>query len=90
MPTQISAVRGDITKQHVDVIVNAANSSFQHHLTTIAFPSISTGIFGFPLDRAAPIAVGAVRAYLAEHPQTSLTWICFDDRTLAAYQAALR
>jgi O-acetyl-ADP-ribose deacetylase (regulator of RNase III) len=170
MPTQISAVRGDITQQHVDAIVNAANTYLepgggvdgaihgaagpalaqacralggcptgaakitpgfrlparyvihavgpiwqdgthgeddllascyhtslaladQHNLATIAFPSISTGIYGFPLDRAAPIAVGAVRGYLAQHSQTRLTavtWICINDRTLAAYQAALR
>ena len=34
---------------------------------SVAFPSISTGIFGYPLERAAPIAVAAVRAAWAEH-----------------------
>jgi O-acetyl-ADP-ribose deacetylase (regulator of RNase III) len=61
-------------------------------LHTIAFPSISTGIYGFPLDRAAPIAVAAVRDYLAAHPAskvTDVTWVCFDERTFQAYQAAV-
>ncbi len=63
----------------------------QHGLHTVAFPSISTGIYGYPLDRAAPVAVAAVRAYLAQHLATSVTdvtWVCFDDRTYVAYAAA--
>jgi O-acetyl-ADP-ribose deacetylase len=63
-----------------------------HSLQTIAFPSISTGIFGFPVDRAAPIAIAATREYLATHPAsalTAITWACFDSHTLQAYLLAL-
>ena len=38
-----------------------------HELASLAFPAISTGIFGFPADRAARIAVGEILAFLGEH-----------------------
>ncbi|MDW8325212.1 MAG: macro domain-containing protein [Anaerolineales bacterium] len=40
--------------------------------TSIAFPSLSTGIFGFPVERAAPIAIQAVIDFCAAHPDSSL------------------
>ncbi len=57
---------------------------------TVAFPSISTGVYRFPLDRAAPIALGAVRDHLAanELPER-VTFVLFDERTYEAYEAAL-
>lgn len=58
---------------------------------TVAFPSISTGVYRFPLGRAAAIAVREIRAFL----QTSRTvreviMVCFDGATEAAYRAALK
>src|SRR5205809_4806675 len=41
----------------------------ENGLRTVAFPSISTGAYRFPLERAAPIAVGAVAAGLEAHPE---------------------
>ena len=60
-------------------------------LRRIAFPSISTGVYGYPVDRAARVAVAAVRKFAAEHPELidEVTWVLFDDRTKAAYDAAL-
>lgn len=46
-------------------------------LKSIAFCSISTGIYGFPLDKAAPIALATVRDYLDAHPDTTLERIVF-------------
>lgn len=46
-------------------------------LKSIAFCSLSTGIYGYPLDEAAPIAVKTVRDYLDTHPNTSLERIVF-------------
>ena len=63
-----------------------------HGIATIAFPSISTGIYGFPVERAAPLAVATVRAYFAQQPQsdiTQVTWVCFDDRTYGYYHDAV-
>jgi len=62
----------------------------EHGIRSIAFPAISTGIYGFPADRAARIAVEAVRRYLHEHEQpTDVRFVVFDDANIAAYAAAL-
>jgi O-acetyl-ADP-ribose deacetylase (regulator of RNase III) len=62
----------------------------QRRLLDIAFPAIATGIYGFPRESAAAIAIAAVRAHLAEHPWPQrVIFVCFDDATLAAYRAAL-
>jgi len=61
----------DITRQNVDAIVNAANSlnSLQlalfHSLVSLAFPAISTGIFGYPRPEAAAVASSAINDFLA-------------------------
>jgi O-acetyl-ADP-ribose deacetylase (regulator of RNase III) len=56
---------------------------------TLAFPSISTGAFRFPLERAARIAVREILAFLATNglPET-VTLVCFDPVTLEAYRRA--
>jgi O-acetyl-ADP-ribose deacetylase (regulator of RNase III) len=56
----------------------------------VALPSISTGVYRFPLDRAAPIAVGTVREALAAHPEVreARFWL-FDERTHDAFRDAL-
>lgn len=57
---------------------------------TIAFPSISTGVYHFPVVRAARIAIDTIHAYLQTHNDiTCVTMVCFDTATLAAYQQAL-
>ena len=54
------------------------------------FPSISTGIYGFPLSQAAPIAIQTIAAYLAEHPEIErVRMVCFDSRTKQYYDDAL-
>jgi O-acetyl-ADP-ribose deacetylase (regulator of RNase III) len=63
----------------------------EHGLRSIAFPSISTGIYGFPADRAARIAVAAVTEELARSPGTleRVIFCCFDTRAADLHQAAL-
>lgn len=57
---------------------------------TIAFPSISTGVYHFPLQRAARIAIDTILDYLQAHDEiTCVTMVCFDAATLSAYQQAL-
>jgi O-acetyl-ADP-ribose deacetylase (regulator of RNase III) len=59
-------------------------------LATIAFPAISTGVYGFPRDTAARIAVAGVSAHLAvEAMPETVIFVCFDAATAAAYKAAL-
>lgn len=57
---------------------------------SVGFPAISTGIFGFPPDRAAPIAVAAVRAALATPLAIDrVIFVCFDAACVERHQAAL-
>ena len=57
---------------------------------TVAFPSISTGVYGYPLDQAAAIAVSAVADALGScECVRDVTFVCFDRRTEAAYREAL-
>ena len=59
-------------------------------LRTIAFPAISTGVYGFPADRAARIAVRECRAFLARHPEVErIELVCFGPAARAAHEAAL-
>lgn len=65
--------------------------AIEHRVTSIAFPSISTGAYRFPIDRAAGIALGAVRAFLRGHAHALLEvrFVLFSDPDLVAYEAAL-
>ena len=57
---------------------------------TIDFPSISTGVYHFPLEKASRIAVGVIAGYLAEHPEIERArMVCFDGRTEEHYKKAL-
>jgi len=168
MATRITLVQGDITKQQVDAIVNAANerllggggvdgaihraagpellaecrtlggcptgearitkgyrlparyvihtvgpvwrggdrgepellascyrSSLQlaveHGAQSVAFPSISTGVYGYPIDQAAPIAIQTVQEFLADGPAIDeVRFVCFSPEDYSVYQQELQ
>lgn len=59
-------------------------------LRTVAFPAISTGVYGFPMDRAARIALGETISWLAAHETPEkVTFACFGRDALRAYERAL-
>jgi len=61
-----------------------------HGLQSVAFPSISTGAFGYPVERAAPVALRAVRDTLAGGSSVTLVrFVLWGADDLAAYEAAL-
>lgn len=63
----------------------------QKCVESIAFPAISTGVYGFPADRAARIAVATVRSTLAHCPGIrEVMFVCFDAATAAIYQSLLK
>ena len=57
---------------------------------TVDFPSISTGVYHFPLEKASEIAVRTIAQELARHPELErVRMVCFDERTKAHYDRAL-
>lgn len=60
------------------------NLAIEHKIYDISFPSISTGIYRFPLEKAAEIAIKIIHQY----PQMDITMVCFDERTKQAYEKA--
>ena len=62
----------------------------ENEVKTIAFPNISTGIYGFPKKQAADIAVYAVQSFLLTYQSLEkVVFVCFDDENLHLYQALL-
>lgn len=71
--------------------LNALRLAVEHDLRTIAFPAISTGAYGFPQDRAAEIAVGAVSGVLARTPTIeAVTFVCFSAAAATPYRRRLK
>lgn len=59
-------------------------------LQSVTFPSISTGIYGYPVELAAGVALGTVKEFMEEGGEPKLVrFVLFDDRTLAAYEREL-
>jgi O-acetyl-ADP-ribose deacetylase (regulator of RNase III) len=56
-----------------------------HRLASIAFPAISTGVYGFPLERAAQIAVRGARTHAANQSLARIVFANFDKRTQGVY-----
>jgi O-acetyl-ADP-ribose deacetylase (regulator of RNase III) len=62
----------------------------EREIHTIAFPAISCGIYGYPVERATEVAVREVSRFLAEHDLPSeVTFVCFSRDVYDAYQARL-
>jgi len=63
----------------------------QHQLATVAFPNISTGIYGYPKPEAAQIAVSTVRAVMTEQPDLveRVVFVCFDADNHQRYKQLL-
>lgn len=66
---------------------NSLTLADEYDCRTVAFPSISTGVYSFPLDRAAKIAIQTIQEFLqtASHVE-EVTMVCFDPTTARAYQ----
>ncbi len=70
---------------------NSLKVAMENGIRTVAFPSISTGIYGYPVEEAAKEAVGAVCRFLEQFPDVVdlVEWVLFDDRTFMAYEAEI-
>jgi O-acetyl-ADP-ribose deacetylase (regulator of RNase III) len=62
----------------------------QHNISSVAFPSISTGVYGYPVEEASRIALNAVANYLEKRQDVKLIrFVLFDSKTYQTYVAAL-
>ncbi len=70
---------------------SALTLAMERGIRSIAFPSISTGVYSYPLSQAADVAVHAVTGFVTRHPDAfdEILWVLFDDLTKAAYDGAL-
>ena len=70
---------------------NSLKLAMNHGIRSIAFPSISTGVYSYPLKQAAGIAVRAVSEFVAANPDEfdDIVWVLFDAGTKAAYDRVL-
>ncbi|MDD2202483.1 MAG: O-acetyl-ADP-ribose deacetylase [Firmicutes bacterium] len=70
---------------------NALRLASEHGVRTVAFPSISTGAYRYPVDEASQLAVCVVGEFLsADDTIAEVRFVCFDERTHNAYSKALR
>ena len=78
-----------------DILANCYRNSLhlavEHGIRSVAFPSISTGIYSYPLHQAATIAVNSVSKFVYENPDSldEIVWVLFDAKTKEAYDKAL-
>lgn len=85
----------DGTRGEADTLQFCYRNSLQvaraHGLRTIAFPCISTGVYGYPPDMAARVAVDTVNSVVAEHPEAydEILFCCFSERDLRIYESLL-
>lgn len=78
-----------------DLLTSAYQESLkvaaEHNLTSVSFPSISTGVYGYPAGDASRVAIKAVVSFLKEHATSleEVIFVLFDSRTYEAYSSAL-
>ncbi|OQA23684.1 MAG: O-acetyl-ADP-ribose deacetylase [Verrucomicrobia bacterium ADurb.Bin345] len=64
--------------------------ALEHGVKSIAFPAISTGVYGYPIEEATRIAVATVREFLKQNEmQMDVVFCCFSERDLAVYSKEL-
>ena len=75
-----------------DCYRNSLQVAVDHNLRRIAFPSISTGVYGYPVDEAAKTAVNTVNDYIKNHPGALdlVEWVLFDNKTFEVYSRMLK
>lgn len=70
---------------------NSLKLAERHGLTTLAFPNISTGVYRFPKDKAADIAISTVEDYLEKETTIQQVYfVCFDDENYKLYRERLQ
>lgn len=82
--------------QHLDRLlascyVNSLRLAADNGLRTVAFPNISTGVYGYPKERAAAVAIAAVRSFLTgDDTLLEVRFVCFDEENFKIYADRLK
>jgi O-acetyl-ADP-ribose deacetylase len=87
----VGPVWADGTRDEPDLLAKCYRNCFalaeKHGLKSIAFPAISTGAYGFPLELATKIAVAETKKFLKEHPTFErVIFACFGQRAFETYK----
>lgn len=70
---------------------NSLELAVANEVATISFPNISTGIYGFPKQEAAPIAIQTAKDFLSRHSSIKkVCFVCYDEENYLIYQSLLR
>jgi O-acetyl-ADP-ribose deacetylase len=70
---------------------NSLSVALQHGIKTIAFPSISTGVYGFPIERASRIALKTIKAFLEKDASIErIIFVCFGSHDYQVYRSAAK
>jgi len=70
---------------------NSLQLAVKYNIKTIAFPAISTGVYGFPSELAAKIAIRSVKQFNKENNSVKkVTFVCFDELTFEIYKSLLK
>lgn len=78
-------------EQLISVHQHALQLASEHGISSVAFPAISTGAYGYPMEEAASIALATVINYLRQHPEITLVrFVLFGQRAFQTYGAALK
>lgn len=74
-------------RQLSDCYRNSLDLAKENAVHSIAFPAISTGVYGYPLEEAIPVALQTIRRWIQENPEYEMSIIlsCFDQRTYDQY-----
>lgn len=71
--------------------VNSLKLAVEHGVHSIAFPSISTGVYGYPVEKASKIALDTIEEFLADDDTIeAVTIVCFDGMTCEAYEKRMQ
>ncbi len=91
----VGPVWRDGTRSEPETLASCYRKSLElaasHGLHTVAFPCISTGVYGYPPELAAVVAVDTVRQVISDQPEAfdEITFCCFSDSDLATYKQLL-
>ena len=81
---------GDSMREDLGAYRAALEAAERLGARSIAFPAISTGVYGYPLQAATEIAVATVRTFFGEHVVPEhVTFCCFNEQAEAAYRSIL-